>query len=414
MSFELKDAAQLEAIWSTGGCDQEGKQVELNDILSSTNSNVFFPQVMSNIVREAAEPLLVGTSLLQRINYAGKGQTITFPAMGAVEAADIAEGQNYPIISPQIGGATVTATIGKVGIAVAMTDEMVRYSLWDLMAMLLRKAGQALARRKEVKIFNMVRNLGTPVFDNLQPSKSLFGVMTGRDLQGSANGSLTMDDLFDAYAHGLVQGYPSDTLIMHPLCWVQFVKDPVLRSFVLANGGGTFFASWTGNPAGQAPWNTPLGVAHGQSLVPGQTSTGVTAPHGLTASKLLEYPQNADGAPVLPTYFNVPMRIIVSPFVPFDARRKLTDIYLCDSKNIGALIVDEEVTTEEWRDPRADIQNTKFRERYGLAILEEGKAVQVFKNVHVVPNEIALPAQTTIEVSSTQLAKIAPGTALSL
>lgn len=418
MSVEIKDSADLSWLWQNNGKDPlSDRNVTLKDALSVPNAPLMFPKVISNIVKEAAEPLLVGTSLLQRINYSF-GQNITFPAMGALEAADIAEGQEYPERSLAVGGATVTASVGKSGLAVKVTEEMIRYSQWDVIGMHLRAAGRALARHKEVKIFNYIRSMGTPVFDNLAPTESINGVMTGRDLQGNPNGAVTMDDVFDSYAHILMQGFMCNTVLMHPLTWTMFVKDAQLRAFVQANGGGTFFATWTGNPAGRAAWDNSgqggLGVSGGQTINPGQTSTGQSSPSGLAASSLLQYPQDINSAPVLPSYLNVPFRIIVSPFVPFDPRRKLTDIYMFDSNELGVLFVDEEVTTEQFNDPARDMQKIKLRERYGIGILNEGHAIAVMRNVHVVPNEIVLPAQTTIEVSGNRLGKISPVTTLSL
>jgi hypothetical protein len=372
MDFEIKDAKELEFLWRRNGEQENGERISLKDALSVPNAPMLMPKVISNIVKEAQEPLLVGTSLLQRINYS-YGQTITFPAVGALVAADIAEGQEYPERSLQMGGATVTANIGKSGVAVKVTDEMIRYSQFDVIGMHLRAAGRALARHKEVKIFNLIRAMGVPVFDNVTPTSSLKGVTTGRDLSGSGNGSVTMDDVFDAYAQIITQGFFPNTLLMHPLTWTMFVKDATLRSFMLANGGGTYFATWTGNPAGRAPWDNSsqggLGVSGGQNILPGQTSTGGTAPHGQPPSELLDHPQTLDSAPVLPSYMNVPFRIIVSPFVPYDPRRKLTDIYMFDSSELGVLIVDEEVTTEEFADPRVDIRKIKLRERYVLTQL---------------------------------------------
>lgn len=420
-SFDIKDFASEEGIrflWDHNGKFGPGKNdsVKLEDALSVSNAPLLFPKVISNIVREAVEPLLVATSLLQRINYS-YGQTITFPAVGALVAADIAEGQEYPERTLQMGGATVTATIGKSGIAVKVTDEMVRYSQFDVIGLHLRAAGRALARHKEVKVFNYIRSMGVTAFDNLVPTQSLFGVTTGRDLDGSPNGSVTMDDVFDAFAQIVTQGYMPNTLLMHPLTWTMFVKDPQLRAFVQANGGGTFFATWTGNPAGLAPWGAAsqggLGVAPGQMPVPGQTSTGGAAPNSMAPTPLLQYPQFITSAPVLPNYMNVPFRIIVSPFVPFDPRRKLTDIYMFDSNELGVLVVDEDLTTEEFDDPRVDIRKIKLRERYAIGILNEGQAVAVMRNVHVVPNQIVLPAETKIDISS-NFTKISPNTALSL
>lgn len=400
MSIEIKDVAQFEWMWKNGGSisPQDPKnKVELKDVLSAQNAPLFMPKVISNIVKEAAEPYLVGTSLLQRINYSF-GQTITFPAVGALVAADLAEGQEYPERSLVTGGATVTANIGKSGIAVKVTEEMIRYSQYDIIGMHLRAAGKALARHKEAKIFAYIRKMGVCVFDNVTPTASLKGVTTGRNVQGSGNGSFTMDDLFDMFAQIVNQGFIPDTLLMHPLTWAMFVKDPTLRAFALANGGGTFFAGWRGNPTGQAMWgnsnNGGLGMGTGQNVVP-------PGPSGLAPTGADGYPFNNQAAPVLPNYFSVPFKIVVSPLVPFDPRRKLTDIYMFDSSELGVLIVDEEVTTEEFNDPARDIRKIKLRERYGIGILSEGQAIGIAKNIHVVPNEIVLPVQATLDASGT-------------
>jgi hypothetical protein len=77
------------------------------------------------------------------------------------------------------------------------------------------------------------------------------------------------------------------------------------------------------------------------------------------------------------------------------------------------LIVDEDITTEEFQDPRVDIRKIKLRERYGIGILNEGKAIAVLKNVHVVPNEVVLPAQTFLQVANSTLGEINPTSAIS-
>lgn len=400
----IKDGVQMEYVWRTGRDPVSGRSVNIKDALSVPDAPLLLPKVLSNVVREAAEPLLVGTQLLQRINYS-YGQTITFPAVGALEAGDIAEGQEYPEQRLQMGGATVTASIGKSGVAFKVTDEMLRYSQFDVIGMHLRAAGRALARHKEKKIFNMIRTLGVTVFDNATPLQSLKGVTTGRALDGSPNGSLTMDDVFDGFAQVMTQGFMPNTLLMHPLTWVMFVKDPILRAFVMMNGGGTYFANWTGQVNQQYGANANqggLGVGAGQNIAEG----GNTA--GLTASPLTSYHPQMNSGPVLPSYLGMSFRIIVSPFVPFDPRRKLTDIYMFDSNELGALIVDEEVTTEEYMDPKVEMRKVKLRERYGVAILNEGQGVAVMKNVHVVPNEIVLPAQTHINVDDSVLGPISP------
>ncbi len=410
--LQIKDHAELEYMFRNSGRlpgDGEGRHT-LEDALSVPNAPMMFPKVIQNIVREAIEPLLIGTSLLQRIDFQ-YGQTITFGATGALVAADIAEGQEYPEQTLQVGAGTVTANIGKSGVAVKVTDEMIRYSQFDVIGMHLRAAGRALARHKEVKIFNLIRSEGVTVFDNADPTMSLKGVTTGRDLSGAANGGVTMDDIFDAWAQIVMQGFMPNTLIMHPLTWTMFVKDATMRAFVLQNGGGSFFATWTGNPMGGFPgWkassNSGLGPSHGQNIVPDGS------PSGLEATSSDDQSQTQTGEPVLPSHagFLGNLAIVVTPYIPFDAAKRLTDIYLCDRNELGFLVVDEDPTTEEFDDPRVDIRKIKIRERYALAMNNEGQGVAVLRNVKVVANEIVLPAQAQIDVAGAGISAIPPGT----
>jgi hypothetical protein len=81
MSLEINDLKEYEWLWHNDGLTAEGEQISLKDALATPNAPVFLPRVIENIVKEAAEPLLVGTNLLQRINF-HYGQVITFPAVG--------------------------------------------------------------------------------------------------------------------------------------------------------------------------------------------------------------------------------------------------------------------------------------------------------------------------------------------
>lgn len=401
----IKDFQNLKSVLVNNGLTLDGTRMKLKDALSVPNAPVLFPKVISNIVREAAEPLLVGTSLLQRINYK-YGQTITFGATGAMHAADIPEGGEYPTRSLTGGGGTVTATIGKSGLAVQINEEVIRYSQYDVLGIHLRAAGRALARWKEQKIFNMISHLGVKIFDNVTPTASIRGVTTGRDMSGAGNGSVVVDDIFDAFGQVILQGFMPDTLLLHPLCWTIWMKDPYLRAFALAAGRGPWFGTSTGNALNKTPWEAAsqggMGISTGRNTIPGDNTAG------LAATELESYSQTLTSAPTVPSLFPFPLRVIVSPMIPYDPRRLLTDIYVCDSAEIGYLIVDEDVTTEAFNDPSVDIQKVKIRERYALAMASEGHGVGVIKNVHLKPNEVVLPVQTTLDVSGSTLGPLSP------
>ena len=378
-----------------GRCEDEGVEMEWEDMyrmlsprhkdaIASSEIRPLLQSSMEVLIREPVEPLMVITGLFNRVQAKGLSTQVLAGAVGAVTAADIPEHGTYPETMFQLGGALQTAWIGKSGLAASFTDEALRYSTWDIMAMNLRLMGAALVRHKEQKAVSFLRTLGTSLFDNSSPATSMFGVCTGRGLDMSANGSLTVDDLFKAMAHMAEEGFQPDVLLLNPLFFYQFLMDPVLRNMMLAHGGGSYFEKWSGNPGPLDPWSNGSMGAMGPTLgnkinaagnAAGATATGISGrEHGMTA------------APPIPGYFPWPFRIMVSPLVPFDASSQLGDIYLLNSGNVGFHLVDEDLTQVEWRDENVDVAKVKLRERYGFAVAHEGQGVGVMKNVKLARN----------------------------
>ena len=397
MAFKIQDIAHLKSVFADGGYDPvSGEFTKFEDVMNTSNAGPLLPKVITQVIKESQEPLLVGVNLLDRLEFRF-GQQIVFPAIGAVVAEDIAEGEEYPEVQPQIGGATVTAQIGKSGLAFGFTEEMIRYSNWNLMNIWMREAGKAMARHKEWKIFKHILSLGTLVFDNLSPTSTHKGVTHGRDLEGNPNGAMIMDDLFEMYAQILHNGYVPNALLMHPLTWLMWVQDPTMRRFALNSGGGTMFYGWQGQVNKQTPWSNGgqgnLGMGMGRNAVPASATSGESA------TPLTGYDQTMTSAPSTPSYWPWPMTIHVSPFMPFDPDTMLTDVIMFTQGELGALIVDEDLMTDEWTDPKVDVRKIKLRERYTIGIYSEGQAISIAKNIKVVPNQIVLPAQTNISVS---------------
>lgn len=382
---------QLQFIWNNNGMDADGTEWKITDMYSVPDAPILLPRVVSSVVREAMEPMMIGTSLLQRINYT-MGQTILLPAASALSVAelDIPEGGEYPEAKMTQGGAAMVANIGKSGIAVKISEEMIRYSQVDVISMHLRQAARALARHKEVKIFNMVGAEGLVYFDNANPVQSLLGVTHGRGFNGNANGSVTAEDLFDLWGHLLARGFYGNTMLVHPLAYTMFLKDPNMRSMFFNANTNVLFASWKGNAQGGNPWAMAAG---------GMSVGNIENVAGDTEVELRN--QNLTSAPILPGYMGQAMSVIVSPFVKYDPIRKLTDIMIFDRGELGVLLVDEDPTTEEWTDLARDIKKIKIRERYALGILNEGQAVALIKNAVNVDNMVtSQPAVPQINIAA--------------
>jgi hypothetical protein len=363
------------------------------DAISSSEITPLLQESMEILIREPVEPRMVITPLFTRVQAKGLNTQILAGAMGAVYAGDVQESGTYPEVNFQMGGAVSTAFIGKSGIAASFTDEALRYSTFDIMAKNLELMGNALVRHKEQKAVAFLKQLGTTLFDNLNPAQSIYGVTTGRGLVANkliGNGSLTMENLMRAMAHMSEEGFTPDTLLMHPLFYYTFVQDPVLRTMMLAHGGGSIFNPYTGDPGPRDPYSNGAMGSRGPS-----TGTRVVNPRGIgtsgagangTATSVLERSQQMTSAPRLPGYFPFNFQIIVSPLCPYDPETETGDIFLLSSGNVGFHLVDEDATTVEWRDETTETVKVKIRERYGFAVAHEGQGVGVFKNIKCAEN----------------------------
>lgn len=381
---DMKDLSldQYKSVFKNNGLfvDEDGKSfpVEMEDALSHPNSQEYFQITVQEVIREAIEPALIGTNLLDRMQYK-PGMQVSFGASGAIHADDVNEMGEYPEISINFGTGSQIITIGKCGLALKFSDEWKRYSMFDMLGMYLRKMGHALARHKEKKIFSMLTRMGNVTHDNINPSNSIYGVLTGYDIDGTANGALNLDNIYEAYAQLLANGYTPNALLVHPLTFSMFLTDPTLRAFALAAGGGTWYNGWNGSAQNNYPFTTGILGKLGPT---GNAYDPATA-------KPTEYLPSATMK--LPSHLGIPLTVIASPHIPFNAVTKLTDIYMVDTNNIGALIVDEEPTMEEIPDRLRDITKIKIRERYTLAPYHNGNAIAVLKNVKAVPNKMILP-----------------------
>lgn len=396
--------------WMANGFnDITQSQVSYKDMMATSNAAIWMPKVIEEIVREPVEPMLIIPSLLDRIAYTPAAR-YTFPAIGALVAYDLAEGQAYPEQTLNVAPGSMTINIGKTGVAFKITEEMQKYSQYDLMNMHIRAARRALDRHKERKGMDFISALGVTLFDNINPTESVFGTCTGRSITGAGNGSCRMEDLLKAYAHIMMQGYTPNTILIHPLAWSMWMADPLLQTIVKNTGNGQWFQPHN-MPKSGLPWanasQAKMGMAGGYGAF---TPSGNAASE--TATTAAELDQNLNSPAVIPSYFPHPLRVLVSPFVPYNSTNNTCDIMVFDSANVGALLTEGEVQTDSWEDLSTDITKVKLKERYAFAVYEEGLAIGVMRNVPIRANEIALPVQATIS-SSGSIAELDVTTAIS-
>ncbi len=145
----LKDEKQrkaFERVYSafTNNGHVEDSVLEMKDLMTTPDVTRFIPDVVETIVREALEPnLMIIPNLFDEVRIE-RGQRIQIGAIGALTAAEVAEGGEYKENDLQMdGGDMVSINISKHGLMIRVTDEMISDSQFDLIGLWLRAAGRA-------------------------------------------------------------------------------------------------------------------------------------------------------------------------------------------------------------------------------------------------------------------------------
>jgi hypothetical protein len=143
-------------------------------------------------------------------------------------------------------------------------------------------------------------------------------------------------------------GYVPTDVILHPMAWAIWAKDPVLRYQLLHAGG-----------VGQ----TNLGN-FGQE----PSQMGLYVPFGL----------NVVVSPFQTINYNTTLSTgIVSGSADY------TTITLVDRNSSILVLQRTPMSMVQWENPVRDIQSMMFHERYGLSILNGGRSAVTAKNVRI-------------------------------
>ncbi len=109
-----------------------GSRITVTEALSTPDASILIPRVISDVMREAAEPMYIGSKFMTQVQLT-EGRSIEFPSVGAIRAFDIPEGAEYPNQELEFQlHRTVEIKVGKVGLKVQVTEEMIADSQWDV------------------------------------------------------------------------------------------------------------------------------------------------------------------------------------------------------------------------------------------------------------------------------------------
>jgi hypothetical protein len=394
-----------DAFTNNGLVYQDGKyeRLELKDALTSDDVTRFIPTVVTTIVREALEPATVVVNNLFQSITLERGRQVQIGSIGSMHVADIPEGSDYPEFYPDMGeGNIVAGNVGKVGVMIHFTDEMIEDTQFDILGLWLRAAGRAFARHKEKKAIRLLNEMGTVVYDNGNPSGAEKGVCTGRDITGAQNGSMTLNDVFEMYAYMVNRGFTPSHWVVHPLAWAIFLTDSEMREVMME--AGTLVTNRLPDGSPSPGWPTEFG---GRGQRTAATGEGEETPNYGPSNAQGRFGANAFTQSLNPLHstFNIPPRglptplqILVTPHLQYRASAGLTStaadgkastsVFMADANATGVLINKESISIEEFDKPLQDMQGLKLRERYGFMEIEQGKGVTVAKQVIIDRNYV--------------------------
>jgi hypothetical protein len=317
-------------------------RITIKEALNSGDSALLMPKIITGVMREAAEPVYVASQFFSTIRVT-QGTSIEFPSVGLLRAYFVDEAQPYKqeTLEFQRHRSTFEVKVRKVGLMVKLTDEMIQDSEWDVIGMHLRYAGRAMARFKEEWLFKELYKHSHVFMDNAASDPNLHTTGLGPD--GQPNNTLSVFDFIDLFAGLMYNGYVPTTLLIHPLVWAVFAKNDILGSLA-------------------------------QNVVfPGQN---VAYP-----VKDIELgPQSIQSR--LPFSFE----IILTPFAPIDRVNRTFDMFLLDRDNVGAILVREDMSTDEFKEPMRDMTSFRVKERYSPGIYNEGRGIVQIRSVSLTPS----------------------------
>jgi hypothetical protein len=408
LQADIEEVMPIVDAMVTGSYEKNGKSKSIKDVMLSTDFPAIFQAATEIFISNTLYPSSVVTdNLFQTIPYSGNNSTITIRSLGGVHVEEVPEGAKFP----ETGGAVsdiayrIHTEIKKIGSKIAGTRELLESDNWGVFGFLLRQLAIELKQEKERRASKLINNFaGYTLIDNAaaDSSDTLIGGTTGRGIDGSANGALSIDDVMAMMAYAELRGYPLDTMLIHPFMWLMWQRDPDTRDVILGSKVEVMPSSGSAAP-GWGDMFGGLGYNFGKFGSSISTTTPSLAQAGLSGFNTVD-PNlgklgiSQFGFPNLtpfgatfqatPKYIDRPIKIVVTPLVPYYkvsggtyANKYATNLIMACSSKCGLIFQKENPAMEEWEDKDAEVNWVKIREKYGMALLDQGRGVYLAKNV---------------------------------
>ena len=176
-------------------------------ILFKSAENELIKQNLFNIIKDAAIASPVGRQVIDVINMK-YGSTLDFDLADkdSMDVREIAEGAVYPLDAESY--TKKSATPKKYGIRIAVTNEMIEDSNWDLVQRNLREAGRRMGLKEDSLIFAALQDT-TNGFASATTAGTSHAITSGGT-------ELAMADLTEGQRVVDQENYTPNTLVLNP------------------------------------------------------------------------------------------------------------------------------------------------------------------------------------------------------
>lgn len=408
MEADVNEIMPVVDALKTGKFEVGGKSMNIKDVMTSTDFPMLFQAATEIFLADTIYPdSIITDNVFQTIPYSGNTSTITIRSLGGVHVEEVPEGSKFPETGSAVSDIAyrIHTEIKKIGAKIAGTRELLESDNWGIFGFSLRQLAIELKQEKERRAAKLLNNFaGYTLIDNAaaDSADTLIGGTTGRGIDGSANGSLSIDDVMSMMAYAELRGYPLDTMFIHPFMWLMWQKDPGTKDILLGSGatrmpsGGSSAQGW-GQPFSGLGYNFSKFGSSVSAATPAAAQAGLygyntvdplTGKLGVSQFGFPNLTPFGSTWMAQPKYIDRPIKIVVTPLVPYYkitggtfANKYATNLIMACSSKCGLIFQKENAAMEEWDDPDAEVNWVKVREKYGLALLDQGRGVYLAKNI---------------------------------
>ena len=277
--------ATLEMLQNHMRLDYRGeKHLDLAELTTAADYRILFPKAVMGVLQRPVEPKFVGQMLLTKSIQLNGAKIMQFPSFAGIRAGGpFAPTQEIPESDLGFTLHTSELRVRKWGVRVAVEEDIIKDSQWDLLSLYLDAMRNAMKRRKEERIWFEYEDKSQVFIDNSLTASTNWS--KGRSSGNALNGTFDHEDLIDMIAGLGANGFTASHVVVHPLMWAVFQKDPFLSFQMLWKGGmGQHFGSYpqgkdsiTDGSQFMVPFGIQTIVTPFQAMTLGTTlTTGVT------------------------------------------------------------------------------------------------------------------------------------------